>query len=259
MSVAKHSKAPEARRAATREGPQSPAILAGWRPALLIALALVPGLALALVLGADATPQAVGGTLGSWLLAEVHAGQTLSQSFVVRQDRLIGVRLPLFTSGLRREHGDEPVIVRLRSSLRPGPDLAVAQMALRELNPKGPTDFFFDGFAFSPTFPARVVSTTLYLVVEAPTLEAGSGLMIAGTSGNYHEGVLRVAGKRLTRYDLAFTPIYGPLLGDGLLPLSRLAHDKPGVLGWPPLYVLLLYTFALGFALAAGLLLRRSL
>jgi hypothetical protein len=232
---------------------------AGWRVPLPIwaLLALLPGLALALVLGAVVEQRPHGGTLGSWLLAEVHREQRLTQSFVVEHDRLAGVQLSLYTSGLQRDKVDEPVIVRLRTTLRPSPPLAEAQLPLGALNPRGPTAFFFEPMPFSPVFPADVLSTTLYLEVEAPTLAAGSGLMIAGTSNNYHDGVLRVGERRLTRYDMAFTPIYTPLLGDRLLPLSRLAMGKPGLLGWPPFYVLLLYLHLLALGVALRALLRR--
>lgn len=221
-------------------------LLAG-RIALLFLL-LLPGLGLALVLGSSAEPVADGGTQGGWLLSEVNASRPITQSFVVTRDRLVGVQLQLFRSGLHPELNDEPVLVRLRTTLRPGPDLASATLRVQDLNPVGPTMFRFAGFSYSPVFPAEVVDSSLYILVEAPTLPPGSGLMIAGTSTNYHDGVLRIGEQRFTHFDLAFTPMYGPLVGDRYLPLSRLAQDRPGLLGWPPLYILLPYVYTLAVA-----------
>lgn len=220
----------------------------------LLPLALLPGLLLALLL---TLPERVTGqeVPAGWIMAEVNGEHRFSQSFVPERDRLAGVRLYLFRSGSGAEYDEQPVTVRLRTTTRPGPDLASASLPLRELRRDGPTEFAFP--PFSPVFPADVLSTTLYLEVEAPGLPPGSGLMIAGSSSNDEGGLLRIDGKRFSGFDMAFTLLYEPLLADRFVPLSRLAQGRPGFMGWPPLYLLLAYSYLLLAGLALWTFWRR--
>jgi hypothetical protein len=225
----------------------------GWLwPALLALL----GVVVALVLGGVYERVASGGARATWLVAEVSAERRFTQEFPVTRDRLVGVQLLLLRSGLRPELNNELVTVRLHTATRPGPDLAVASLPLGALNTDQPTEFRFP--PFSPTVPASALSTTLVVVVEAPTLPANSGLMLGAASRNAYDGVLRINDQRFARFDLALTPVYEPLIGDRLLPLSRMALGKPGVLGWPPFYLMLMFAYVWAFVVAASWLYRRA-
>ncbi len=92
-------------------------------------------------------------------------------------------------------------------------------------------------------FPTQLVTTTLRIDLEAPDLPPEAWITVMAGPDTYADGELFADGKARPAADLAFQPVYRSRWLDALLPISRVAHGKPGLLGWPQLYVLLVYIF----------------
>jgi hypothetical protein len=66
--------------------------------------------------------------------------------------------------------------------------------------------------------------------------------MVFGDRDSYAGGEFFKGNTSVPAIDLAFEPIYRRRWIDSMLPISRMAHGKPNILGWPPFYALLAYT-----------------
>jgi hypothetical protein len=191
-------------------------------------------------------------TQRNWVFGRLNREHTYGQTFVVERDTLVALRVLLFANPSGR---DDPVTLRLRyadadlPSNRTGergadegavpPELAVVTLPLRALARQELTTFAFPPLALS--FPPGVVTATLRLDLDAPTLPPSEWVTVMAGPDTYGGGQLLVDGEPEPSADLAFQPVYQRRWFDLLLPITRMAHDKPGLLGWPPLYALLAY------------------
>lgn len=172
---------------------------------------------------------------------------TFGQTFVVERDALVAVRVLLFAGP--NNTSDEPITLRLRYAEGDLPDLATATLPLRALDRREMTTFSIPPLTFD--FPPQAITTTLRIELEAPTLPPDAWITVMAGPDTYGDGELFADGRAKPAVDLAFQPIYQHRWLDALLPISRMAYGKRGVLAWPQLYALLAYGFALllGYAL----------
>ncbi|HEY3227693.1 MAG TPA: hypothetical protein VGJ87_00650 [Roseiflexaceae bacterium] len=180
---------------------------------------------------------------------------SFGQTFVVERDDLVALRVFLLANPTDR--GD-PIMLRLRYA-DPGlpfdklanrrddsgaaPDLAVAVLPMRALARGDYTTFAIPPLTLN--FPPGVVTTTLLLDLQAPTLAPLDWVTVMAGPDTYPGGELFAGGDPRPAVDLAFQPVYRRRWFDILLPISRMAHGKPGVLGWPQLYALLAYAYCI--------------
>jgi hypothetical protein len=178
---------------------------------------------------------------------------SFGQTLVVERDDLVALRVFLLANPTDRE---DPVMLRLRYA-DPGlpfdklanrrddssaaPDLAVAVLPMRALARGDYTTFAIPPLMLNS--PPGVVTTTLLFDLQAPTLAPSDWITVMAGPDTYPGGELFADGDPRPAFDLAFQPIYRRHWLDILLPISRMAHGKPGVLGWPQLYALLAYAY----------------
>jgi hypothetical protein len=179
---------------------------------------------------------------------------TFGQTFVVERDTLVAVRVLLFAGPTNR---DDLVALHLRYAESGPPDLVVVTLPLHALVRQEMTTFAIPPLMLDS--PPQVVTTTLRIDLEAPTLPPEDSITVMAGPNTYPDGQLLADGKARPMADLAFQPVYQRRWFDTLLPISRMAHGKPGLLGWPQLYALLAYALCLALAYALRWLWRASL
>ncbi len=195
------------------------------------------GLLLVLLLSSLTTDQSGRApTQRSWVYGRLNQEHTFGQTLVVERDALVAVRVLLFAGPTNR---DDPVTLRLRYAEGDLPDLAAITLPQRALDQHEMTTFAIPPLTLD--FPPQLVTTTLRLDLEASTLPPGEWITIMAGPDTYLGGALFVDGRARASADLAFQPIYRHRWFDMLLPISRMAHGKRGLLGWPPFYALLAY------------------
>jgi hypothetical protein len=184
-------------------------------------------------------------TQRNWVYGRLSREHTYGQTFVVDRDELVAVRVLLLASP---GAGDESVTLRLSYAGSALPDLAVVTMPLQALARHEMTSFMFP--PITPAFPPSEVTTTLRIDLEAPTLAPADWVAVIAGPDTYPNGELFADGSARPGVDLAFQPVYRRRWFDALLPITRMAHGKPGLLGWPPFYALLAYIYCLAVARA---------
>jgi hypothetical protein len=142
------------------------------------------------------------------------------------------------------------VTLRLRYAESDLPDLAVSSLPLRALNQRDWTTFKIQPLTLNLT-------TSLRLDIESPNLQQNDWITVIAGPDTYPDGELMANNVRRQSSDLAFQPVYQHRWIDDLLPISRMAQAKPGVLGWPPAYAILAYACCTLLAYLVGTL-RRS-
>jgi hypothetical protein len=216
--------------AAGREPYQALGRWLGGRSARTAALWL--GLLLVLVFSSLATDRAgPAPTERNWVFGRLNRERSFGQTFVAPPGELVAVRVLLFAD----PHGrDDPVTLRLRYADGDLPDLALATLPLRRVGRSDWTTFEIPSLTLSLTAALR-------LDLAVPTLPATDWVTVMAGRDTYPDGTLLVDGRLRPMADLAFQPVYRHRWLDGLLPITRMAQGKPGALGWPPLYALLVY------------------
>lgn len=178
---------------------------------------------------------------------------TFEQSFRTTRANLVGLTLRIRLS----EPADAGLTIPIRLRYEDGPPIDIVRMAL-------PLSAARDGeltFSFPAPIAARdphAISDTLRMIIDAPALPPNSGPAIAAEPSPQRQGRLLINGAPSTGYDLIIIPSYQRRWIDSFWPISQMAANKPGPLGWPPLYVLLPYLYAI-LLLKAGSALRRAL
>ncbi len=172
------------------------------------------------------------------VLGKLDQQHSFGQVFVAEQLYLSGIRVLLVPPPGERE---DLVTLRLRVYTEGLPDLAVVSLPVHALARQGMTTFAFEPLRLRMT--PHPVTTTLQLTLEAPTLPPAYGITVIAGADSYAGGHLLVNGVARTQFDLAFQPLYQQRWLDRLLPISRLAEGRPGLLGWPPFYALLVYGY----------------
>ncbi len=177
----------------------------------------------------------------SWVAGYLYDGHQFGQIVEPVRHDLVGVRLwlPRPTTP-----GAGTVILHIQA-VDSGAELATAQLAVAELAARGPTTF-----RFAPVPMDRLTTTKpvpLKLLLETRAVDrAGAVSVLAGPNG-YSNGMLLRDDQGLPRADLAFEPLYQSRWLDRLLPITQMARSRPGLLGWPPLYALLLWVVLWGY------------
>jgi hypothetical protein len=182
-------------------------------------------------------------TQRNWVYGRLSGEHTYGQTFVVERDELVAVRVLLLASP---GAGNESVTLRLSYAGSALPALAVVTMPLGALARHEMTSFLFPPLTLR--FPPSEVTTTLRIDLEAPNLAPADWVAVMAGPNTYPNGELFVDGGARPGVDLAFQPVYRRRWFDFLLPITRMAHGKPGLLGWPPLYALLAYVYCLALA-----------
>jgi hypothetical protein len=169
-----------------------------------------------------------------------------SQTFQAEAGTLIGIRVLLFPPA---NPSDDLVTLRLSYDTKDLPEIAVVSLPLSGLNSYGMTVFAIE--PFSVTTPESLVTSTLRLDIEAPTLPANHWISVVAGPNTYAGGQLFVDNKPRPKYDLAFQPIYRATWLDRWIPVSRIAQGKPGFLAYPVVYALFSYicVFLIGLIL----------
>ena len=204
--------------------------LANSRTAHAIAAWL--GLLLVFVLSSVSTDRAgPAPTQRNWVFGRLNREHTFGQTFVAPPGELVAVRVLLFAN--LGDH-DDPVTLRLRYADSDLPDLAVATLPLRALDQHDWTTFKIQPLILNMT-------ATLRLDVEAPTLLPNDWITVIAGPDSYPGGELFVNDEPRQGADLAFQPVYRRRWMDSVLPITRMALGKRGLLGWPPVYALLAY------------------
>jgi hypothetical protein len=201
--------------------------------------ALWLGLLLALALSSLTTDY--GGpapTQRNWVFGRLNHEHTFAQTFIASPGELVAVRLLLFANP-----GDRDTLVTLRLRYAEGDRSTLAVVIL-------PVSMFDRGGWTTFEIPPLTLTMTssLRLDVESPTLPSNDWITVMAGPDTYPHGELFVNGMPHPVADLAFQPVYRRRWIDWLLPISRMALGKPGLLGWPPLYALLAYSFCLVLA-----------
>jgi hypothetical protein len=196
-----------------------------------LGLALVYLLSSATIDGSGRAP-----TQRNWVFGRLSREHTFGQTFVVERDDLVAVRVLLFASPTER---DDPVTLHLRYADRALPDLAAVTLPLRDLARQELTTFALPPLTL--IFPPQLVTTTLRIDLEAPTLAPTDWVTVMAGPDSYQRGALFQDGAPRPWADLAFEPVYRQRWFDRVLPISRMAYGKPGLLGWPQSYALLAY------------------
>ncbi len=172
------------------------------------------------------------------VFARLDQSRVYGQTFMVEYDQLAAIRVLLFPP---REPLDDLVTLRLHYPDDNLPDLAYVTLPVQSIASNGMTTFTFDPVRLQPVSDRS--NLTLQFTIEAPTLAIGNGITVIGGPDTYAAGQLFINGKPDQGADLAFQPLYRMRWFDRILPISRMADGKPGMLGWPPFYALLVYAY----------------
>jgi len=187
-------------------------------------------------------------TQRNWVFGRLNGEHTFGQTFVAMPGELVAVRVLLFASPGER---NDPVTLRLHYAEGNLPDLAVVTLPLRALGRR-------DWTTFEIPAPALSLTSSLRFDLAAPTLPPTDWVTVMAGRDTYAAGELLVDGVPRPTADLAFQPVYRRRWLDLVLPITRMAQGKLGLLSWPPLYALLAYSFCLALVHALARLWRAA-
>ncbi len=188
-----------------------------------------------------------GAPAGNQEIGLLYRDHSFGQTFVAEYSQLTAIRVRLLPMS---PDLSEPVTLRLRHFAAGTPDLVVVSMPIDAITPMEMTTFSFSSLLLSSG--TLTITPTLELLLETPTLPPAEGVTAIAGPDTYPYGALLVNGEQREGLDLAFQPVYLRRWFDMLLPVSHMAAGKPGILGWPPFYALLVYGY--GYVLLLGLI-----
>jgi hypothetical protein len=177
----------------------------------------------------------------SWVAGYLYDGRQFGQIVEPARRDLVGIRL-----WLPRPIAPGAGTITLRiQPIDSEVDLATAQLAVADLAANGPTTFWL------PPVPMDRLTTTepvpLRLLLTTSAVDRGSAVSVLAGPNGYSNGLLLRGQQGLPRADLAFEPLYQSRWLDRVLPITQMARSRPGILGWPPLYALLLWGVLWGY------------
>jgi hypothetical protein len=172
--------------------------------------------------------------------------KTIEQTFTITRPDLVGLAIRL--SPAAQSGTDTKIPVHLRYADGPPFDLVIGD-ALVSAAKDGVLTLRFP--PITVIRDQRVPTTTLRLTLTIPKIPASTGPTITIRENPLSQGGIAVDGRADHHQDLVIAPIYQRRWADSLWPISAMARDKPGLLGWPPLYPLLAYIYIV--ALLAGI------
>ncbi|PDW03592.1 hypothetical protein [Candidatus Viridilinea mediisalina] len=212
-----------------------------WFPLVIGLLIVLTSAAMLAALQPVAQPGAA--LDGVELLALTEVTQ-LEQRIMAEGEYLVGLRLGLKVDPLATEL---PLRLRLRHEGGLPRDLINLEV------PLGATEQGVLEVRFAPIFTRATLHTsspTLQLILEPPPLPEGADVRILVSRQTEPHGSVVVNGELDPIFALAFTPIYQHQRLDALWPVSRMAAQRPGPLGWPPFYPLLVGSFLVALMVA---------
>ncbi len=217
----------------------------GWLPHALLAALLLAGFGTTLALATTSrlAPGAAQATR-NWPAGPLSDGHTYGQTLRVRPEGLSAVRFWLVPP--RAPQGQIALLVRL-----PERDLTLPPVELpaAAIGRDGALTFPLPPLPPDPARPAAPVALKLTLEPRGIPRDAAP-VVVAGPDA-YPDGTLLRDGRPVRAADLAFAALYRSTGFDPLLPISRIAAGRPGLLGWPPLYALAAYAVVAALALFA--------
>jgi len=188
-----------------------------------------------------------GAPAGNREVGLLYRNRSFGQTFVAEYPQLTAIRVRLLPVSPDRS---EPVTLRLRQFAAGTPDLVVVSRPIHAIVPTEMTTFSFPPLSLGSGI--STITPTLEFLLETPKLAPADGVTAIAGPDTYPYGVLLVNGAQREELDLAFQAVYLRRWIDVLLPVSHMAAGKPGILGWPPFYALLVYGY--GYLLLLGLL-----
>ena len=160
----------------------------------------------------------------------IYGDERLAQVVAVPREGLAAVQFWMLA---HRRDAEGNVVLRVAALDAPEQPLAIIAIPLHDLPTQPPVTFPLPPFN-------RATTPSLLLTLEAPALDRDHAPAVLGAGNLYGSGLLLVNGQPRNGEDLAFRLFSRPIQADRLLPLSRLAGGRPGLFGWPPLYLLLM-------------------
>jgi hypothetical protein len=171
--------------------------------------------------------------------------ETIEQVFMITRPDLLGLSIRLRPAA--QSPADLRIPMRLSYADSPAADL-ISDSLLVQSAKDGVLTIRFPLLAVASD--PRVPTTTLKLTLAIPALPPGTGPTITTRINPQRQGAISIDGRAEPNQDLLITPIYQRRWADQIWPISAMARGKPGLLGWPPFYLLLAYIYLL--ALGAG-------
>jgi hypothetical protein len=203
---------------------------------LAVGTALLVGPGLILWLTAIEDPRVgAGQTVRNWPAGQLDDQHQFGQRALLHLDDLVGVRLWLIRP---TTPGAGTIVLRLRPAAG-GANLAEGQLAVSALTLRGPSVFRFSALRTDPLAADRAVP--IELILETHGVDRASAVSVMAGPNRYKDGTLLQDGREIAPADLAFEPLYQASWFDRILPVTRIARARPGILGWPPLYALFLW------------------
>jgi hypothetical protein len=220
-------------------------------PGLLLLAVLLAVAALALRGSSRVAQQPCGQLSVQAATGELVAGSRAGQTFRVDQSGLYRIDVYL-GNGQRQNQG--PVVLHVTAAPFGGPDLARATADASQLQIDG-----FVAFQFAPL--SEPAGQPLAFWLEAPEAGPGHAPTVMGATQDLYPGGAAVFDNLSATHgvqDLAFKLYFqSELLGSLAVVLARQAAGRPGIFGWPQLYLALLLAYLLGLAVLLGLAARR--
>lgn len=179
-----------------------------------------------------------GAPTGDWDIGTLDGEHVFGQTFIPEYPQLTAIQVHLRP---RSPDHNELVTLRLRRLEAGTPDLAVVVLPVHALAPDRMTTFAFAPLSLE--LSPRPGTPPLLFILEASSVGPEHGITVVAGPDTYPQGVLLANGEARDGNDLAFQPVYLRRWFDAILPITWLAAGKPGILGWPPLYALLVYVY----------------
>jgi hypothetical protein len=169
----------------------------------------------------------------SRISSELYDGYTLGQIFQVHPEKLKGVRLWLNVPN----RPTEGTITLRMFSFDFNADIAETTLDVAAISQSGPTDFRFPSVD-APGWPQET-DLTVELRLIAQGIDQAHAIQARGSTNRYSNGLIVLNGEQWAPEDLAFEVLYTGSYLDQAVPITQLAMERPGLLGWPPLYAIL--------------------
>lgn len=171
----------------------------------------------------------------NWVAGYLYADHQFGQVIPSSPHDLVGVRVWLL----------RPVAPRagvLQLTIQPaGSDVVLARASLpvAALLQDTPATFRFDPVPLDRLATTKPAPTLI--LIRAEGVDRSQAVSVLAGPNVYPNGALFRDGRLVNRADLAFDLLYRASWFDRLVPITAIARGRSGVLGWAPLYALLVY------------------
>ncbi len=166
--------------------------------------------------------------------------KTIEQTFTITRPDLVGIAFPIRSDVQSAADLYIPLHLRYADG---SPNDLVSERLLVQAAVGGVITVRFA--PITGAHDSRIPTATLKLILNIPELQPDTGPIFTARENHQTQESLTLDGRILPNRTLVVTPIYQRRWADSLWPISAMARGKPGLLGWPPLYALLAYTYLL--------------